>query len=50
MSSRSPTPSASLSTLGRDRGNSRGRRLVLLGSTGSIGVNTLSVVDHLNAT
>ena len=24
------------------------RRLIVLGSTGSIGVNTLSVVDHLN--
>lgn len=26
------------------------RRLIVLGSTGSIGVNTLSVVDHLNRT
>ncbi len=49
MSSRLSTPSGSLSTLDRDRGSSRGRRLVVLGSTGSIGVNTLSVVDHLNA-
>ncbi|MCC7193005.1 MAG: 1-deoxy-D-xylulose-5-phosphate reductoisomerase [Phycisphaeraceae bacterium] len=29
--------------------NSTRRRLVVLGSTGSIGVNTLNVVEHLNA-
>ena len=30
--------------------SSKLRRVIVLGSTGSIGVNTLAVVDHLNAT
>ena len=32
------------------RQQTRPRRLIVLGSTGSIGTNTLSVVDHLNRT